>query len=176
MSKIKRYSRKKKFSAYCFDAVVDEVRWPNGERLKRDLIIHPGVSVILPQIDRSHLLLIRQYRYGPDKYLWEIPAGTIDPPESPLACAKREIAEEIGYKAYKWKKIVSCYASPGFNTENIHCFLAQDLVKTEARLEHDEIIEPKIFSFREVRKMVKDRKIQDAKTLVPLLYFLNEKS
>ena len=71
--------------------------WPTNKKLSRDLILHPGISVIVPQLDKTHLVLIRQYRYGAGKVLWEIPAGTVDRGESALHCAKREIEEEIGY-------------------------------------------------------------------------------
>ena len=162
------------FRGYCFDVVVDDVRWPNGKRLSRDLILHDGISVVLPLLDSNHVILIRQYRYGAGKILWEIPAGTIDDGESPLACAKREIEEEIGYRARRWKKLTSCFASPGFSTELIHCFLASDLVKSAPRLEDDEILETKIVSMNRLQSMIRRRQIRDAKSLVPLLYFLAE--
>ncbi len=172
---IKRYSRKKIFNGYCFDVVIDKVLWPNQKRLHRDLIIHPGISVVIPQLDANHLILIEQYRYGAGGRLWEIPAGTIDKGETPLQCAAREIQEEIGYKARKVTKLTSCFASPGFSTEIIHCFVATDLVKTQTALEDDEILRMKIFSLAEVKKMLRARKIRDAKTLVPLLYYFGER-
>ncbi len=170
--KTKRYSRKKIFKGYCFDVVVDHVKWPNQKRLSRDLIIHPGISVIVPLLDRYHIILVHQYRYGAGQNLWEIPAGTIDKGESALACAKREIEEEIGYRAGTWKKLASCFASPGFNTEIINCFLASDLKKTNANLEDDEILQAKVFSVKEVERMISKRQIEDAKSLVALFYFL----
>lgn len=172
---LKRYQRKIIQKGYCYDAVRDYVKWPNGLKLHRDLIIHHGISVMIPMIDKSHMILIRQYRYGADGYLWELPAGTISKGETPLHCAKREIQEEIGYKAKKWEKITYAYASPGFNTEKIHSFVARDLAKVEQCLERDEILTPKVFSLKEVKKMIKDKKIKDAKTLIPLLYFFMNK-
>ena len=172
---IKRFNRRPVFQGYSFNAVIDDVLWPNGRRLKRDLILHRGISVMVPQLDSNHLVLIRQYRYGAGRMLWEIPAGTIDAKESPLACAKREIQEEIGYKAKNWKKIISFYPCPGFSTEIIHSFLASGLVKTQAQLENDEILEPHLFSLKETAKMIKAKQIIDAKSLVPLFYFLKEK-
>ncbi len=173
--KTKRYSRKNIYSGYCFDLVVDDVLWPNQKRLKRDLIIHPGISVIVPLVDKNHVILIRQFRYGAGRILWEIPAGTIDGGESALSCAKREIEEEIGFRARQWKKITSFFASPGFNTEIIHVFLASGLYKTKSRLEDDELLEAHIFSLKEAVRMVKTCKIRDAKSLVPLFYFLAER-
>ncbi len=163
------------FRGYSFQAVIDDVLWPNGRRLKRDLILHRGISVMIPLLDPKHMILIRQYRYGAGRTLWEIPAGTIDGRESPLACAQREIEEEIGYKARNWKKIISFYPCPGFSTEIIHTFLASGLVKTKTQLESDEILEPHIFNLKEVARMIKAKQIRDAKSLVPLFYFLTEK-
>ena len=174
--KTKRFSRKKVFQGYTFDAVVDDVLWPNGNRLKRDLIVHPGITVIVPLLERDRMILLRQYRYGAGEILWEVPAGTLKKGESPLACAKREIEEETGYKAKKWTKIHSFYPSPGFNTEVIHAFLAENLVKTQMRLEEDEILETHVFRISEVQKMIRDKKIRDAKSLVPLFYFLSERT
>lgn len=169
--KIKHYSRKTIFKGHCFDVVIDNVLWPNQKRMDRDLILHPGISVIVPQKDERYLILIRQYRYGASKVLWEVPAGTIGQAESPLACAKREIEEEIGFRAKKWKRLVSCFASPGFNTEIINCFLATGLVATHLRLEEDEVLETRIVSIPEVKTMIAKRQICDAKSLVALFYF-----
>lgn len=172
--KTRRFSRKKMFRGYCFDVVVDDVQWPNGKRLRRDLLLHDGISVIIPLLDPNHVILIRQYRYGARQILWEIPAGTIDKNESPLACAKREIEEEIGFRAKRWEKLTSCFASPGFSTEIIHCFLASQLTKTKPCLEDDEILETKIVSLKNLKSMIHRRQIRDAKSLVSLFYFLAE--
>ena len=172
---IKRYNRKEIFKGYCFDVVRDEVHWPNQKRLKRDLLIHPGISVIIPRLDKNHIVMIRQYRYGAGRTLWEIPAGTIDGKESPLACAQREIQEEIGYKAKTWKKVVSFFPCPGFSTEVIHAFEASNLTKTVCAHESDEIIEAHVFTLPEVRKMLKAKKIIDAKSMVPLFYLFQGK-
>ncbi len=174
--KAKLLKRKKVFEGYCFNVVIDDVVWPNRKRLKRDLILHPGISVIVPLLDQSHMILLRQYRYGAKKVLWELPAGTIDQPESALSCAKRELEEEIGYSAGQWQKIANCFASPGFNTEVINCFVAAKLKKTSTRLEDDEILIPKVIPIREVKQMVSEGKIQDAKSLVALFHFFDGRS
>ncbi len=173
--KTKLYRRKKIYKAYCFDLVVDTVRWPNQKKLDRVLLIHPGISVIVPLLDRNHMILLHQYRYGAKRRLWELPAGTIDGKESPLSCARREIEEEIGYQAKTWKKLASCYASPGFNTEIIHSFLASNLVETQTNLEDDEVLEPKVFRIDKVEAMVRSGKIQDAKSLIALFYFFEQR-
>ena len=172
-TKAKLIRRRHIFKGYCFDVTSDRVLWPNGMTLERSLIIHPGITVMVPQLDKEHLILIRQYRYGADRVLWEVPAGTLKKREIPLSCARRELQEEIGYRAQSWKKLGSCYASPGFNTEIMHCFLAQGLRKTKTGLEPDEILEPKVFSLSEVKRMMKNGAIRDAKTLIALFYFFN---
>ena len=171
---LKRFSRKRIYKGYCFDVVRDAVRWPNGLKLDRDLIIHAGVSVMIPVVDKEHIILIRQFRYGAGKALWEIPAGTIHENETPLACAKREMEEEIGYQAKRWKKITAVYPSPGFNTEVIHCYAAYGLLKTKTNREEDEILSPRVFSFAKLRKMICQKEIQDAKSLIPLFYYLKD--
>ena len=157
---------------YCFEVVADQVIWPNGKKVKRSLIIHPGISVMVPVLDTDRLILIKQYRYGSKNLLWELPAGTINPGETPLQCAKREIEEEIGYKAKRLEKMISCYSSPHFSTEIVHCFVATDLIKTKINLDDDEIIEAKVFPVKKVKDMINGGKIQDAKTLVTLFYYL----
>lgn len=168
--KIKRFSRKKIYKAYSFQVVADRVLWPNGKVLKRDLVVHGGISVIVPMPDPKHLVLVRQYRYGADEILWELPAGTIGKNEAPLHCAKREIVEETGYRAGRWKKIAAFYTSPGYNTEKVHCFLAQALTLSEPDPEDDEVLTIKVFTCSQVKQMVKKGIIRDAKTLLALFY------
>ena len=171
MKPLKRYKRKHIYRGYCFDLVLDRVKWPNNRIVERDLILHDGVSVMVPVKDKNHIILLRQYRYGSSGYMWEVPAGTIDKKDPPLVCAKRELEEEIGYRAMKWKKIATCYASPGFNTEKLYCYAASDLIKTQTALEDDEVLYPKVMSHREVRRMMRLNHIQDAKTIVALHYY-----
>ncbi len=172
---VKRFKRASYFDGYCFQVVVDEVLWPNRKRLKRDLIVHNGISIWVPVLDSKHIILIRQYRYGAGKVLWELPAGTIAKNESPLNCAKREIEEEIGYRAGQWKKAMTTFASPGYTTEVIHGYIASRLKKVPTRLEHDEIIVPKVFSLSQVKTMIQKRQIQDNRSLSLLFYFLTDK-
>jgi ADP-ribose pyrophosphatase len=173
----KRLSRKHLYRGYCFDLVRDTVIWPNRQKLARDLIVHRhDISVMVPVLGRDRIILIHQYRYGAGQHLWEIPAGTIGPRETPLACAKRELVEEIGYAARRWTKLTQCYASPGFNTEIIHCFAARDLVLKKTAHESDEIIQAQEFTRTEVLAMMRSRQIQDAKTLVALFYFFGGKA
>jgi len=167
-------SRKEIYKGYCFDAVEDHVIWPNGKKLNRSLIMHPGISVIVPVLDVNRIILLQQYRYGAGRVLWEVPAGTISQDETPLQCAKREIEEETGFRASRWRELTSCYTSPGYNTEVIHCFAASQFCKTQASLEEDEVLEVKVVAVQEVKKMIKEGSIQDAKSLVALFSYFNK--
>jgi ADP-ribose pyrophosphatase len=168
---MKRYERKKIYQARSFQVVADKVLWTNGKVLDRDLVLHGGISVIVPMVDPKHMVLVRQYRYGADEMLWELPAGTIGKNESPLRCAQREIIEETGFRAKRWKKIADFYTSPGYNTEKVHCFLAQALKLSEPDPEDDEVLTVKTFSCSQVKQMVRKGIIRDAKTLLALFYF-----
>ena len=172
--KAKFLSRKKVYKGYCFDAVEDQVIWPNGKELGRSLIMHPGISVMVPILEVNRIILLKQYRYGAGRVLWEVPAGTISPGETPLQCAKREIVEETGFKASRWKKLASCYTSPGYNTEVIHCFTASQLCESQASLEEDEVLEVEVIAVQEVKNMIKEGKIQDAKSLVALFSYFKK--
>jgi len=128
---------------------------------------------MLPVLDEERIILVNQYRYGVQDNMWELPAGTINIGESPIQCAQREIEEELGYQAKKWTKINSCYSSPHYSTEIIHSFIAEDLLKTETNLDEDEIIEVRIFTKQDVKKMMRDGQIVDAKTLITLFSYFN---
>jgi ADP-ribose pyrophosphatase len=113
----------------------------------------------------------RQYRHAARQLLWELPAGTLDPGEDPLAGAKRELAEETGYSARKWKPLVEYYASPGFLGESMKVFLAEGLVAGDARPEEDEQIELRLVRLSDVLKMIRKGAILDGKTLTSVLLY-----
>jgi ADP-ribose pyrophosphatase len=116
--------------------------------------------------ERKRILLVRQYRLPADQYLWELPAGKLDPGEKPLQAAKRELAEETGYKARTWKKLVSFFPSPGYVEEKMTIFLATDLIAGTATPMDDERIEARWFRAKELRKMIRSGKIEDGKTII----------
>lgn len=124
-----------------FELVTETVPLPNGREVDLDLLPHPGASAVVPFLDADHVLLIRQYRHATGGYLMEIPAGKLDPGESPEACAARELEEETGYRAGRVEKLGAIWTSPGFTNEIIHLYAAYELEQTEQRLEADEIIE-----------------------------------
>jgi ADP-ribose pyrophosphatase len=119
--------------------------------------------------EKKRILLVRQYRLPAEKYLWELPAGKVDPGEKPLQAAKRELAEETGYKARTWTKLASFWASPGFVQERMTIYLAMDLTAGAATPMDDERIEARWFTRKEVREMIAAAKIEDAKTMVGFL-------
>jgi ADP-ribose pyrophosphatase len=106
--------------------------------------------------------------------LWELPAGRLDPGDSPLAAARRELAEETGYRARRWKRLASFYPSPGYTSERMTLYLAENLVEGAARPEHDESIRCRWFAPRQLLRMIRDGRLQDAKTLVGLLWLLRK--
>ena len=149
------------------------MREPNGVTATRDVIRHSGSVVILPfdeSGDEPRVLLERQYRYAAQEYLWELPAGRIDPGESALAGAKRELIEETGYRAKQWKKALTFYASPGFLDETMTIYLARDLAPGEAQPEEDESIECHLVPLSQAIDMVLTGKIHDGKAIAGILW------
>ncbi|HNV87130.1 MAG TPA: NUDIX hydrolase [Candidatus Omnitrophota bacterium] len=145
---------------------VDRVRLPDGNVIDREIILHGGSAVMIPVAGRGRLILIRQFRYCAGGYIWEFPAGTIDRGETPLACAKRELIEEIGYSAARWRKLRTFYPTPGVSTEVMHLFLATELEKSVANPEFDELISARTFRLKEIERMIRNGKINDGKTIL----------
>jgi ADP-ribose pyrophosphatase len=148
---------------------VDTSIGPNGETIRRDMILHPGAVVILPIVDRDHVCLLRNYRFVIDETLWEVPAGTLEPGEPIEQAAIRELAEETGYTAGRWRHLNYYYASPGVLDEKLHLFVAEDLTPGPAQPEADEQLEPKVVQWADALKMVFDGTIKDAKTATAIL-------
>ena len=171
MKKAKFIKTKKQISAKVFNLKFDEVIWVNGNKLVRDKIEHNGVTSIVPILDKKFVILLKQYRYGVDKVLLEVPAGTIDKGENPLKCAKRELIEETGYHGKNWKSLGSFFPSPAYNSCVIYCYSTKIYKKTATSFDPDEVLETKILSFKEVKKLMKNEKIQDMKSFISLQKF-----
>ena len=145
----------------------------SGKQLERHVILHPGAVGILPLLGDGRVVMIRQYRVAVDDVLVEIPAGTLEPNEPPIKTAARELIEETGYTAKTIEPMTVILSSPGILQEKLHLFVAKDLVPGETCLEDGEDIQLLILTWDEIRKMIADGEIQDAKTLVALLYYMN---
>ena len=155
-----------------FDVRRDKVIEPDGLRSTRDIVVHPGSVVVLPVFDDARILLIRQYRHAVGRELWELVAGGMEPGEAPLAGAKRELAEETGYTARSWRKLLDVFPTPGFVSERMVVYLAQDLRAGEARPEDDERITARAFAPREIESWIRRGKLRDAKSIAGILYYL----
>lgn len=154
----------------------DKLIEPGGKHSERDVIRHNG-SVVVLALDRSKnkkdpwIVVERQYRHAANQFLWELPAGKLDPGEDPLAGAQRELEEETGYRAKKWKPLVEYYASPGFLGESMKVFLAEGLIPGHPHPEDDEDIELRLVKLSDVVKMIEKGAILDGKTLTSILLY-----
>lgn len=156
-----------------FWITTDHVVEPGGVRARRDVVRHTG-SVVILAVDESRstprVLLERQYRHAANDYLWELPAGRIDPGENALPAAQRELLEETGYTASHWRRILRFYASPGFVAETMSVYLATGLRAGEAQPEADEIIRKRMVPLPSALRMVLSGKIRDSKTISSVLW------
>ncbi len=139
-----------------------------GQEINRDVIRHPGAALILPILTDGSMVLIRNYRYPAADYLVELPCGTIDNGEPPIECARRELLEETGYTAEIFEELASWYSCPGYSDEVIYAFVASGLKRGSQKLEEYEDISVIIRSDAEVRNMLADNQIRDAKTISAL--------
>jgi ADP-ribose pyrophosphatase len=154
---------------------MDEVRFPNGSTGELEMVRHPGAAAVVPFLsdprgDDPQILLLKQYRYAAEDYLYEVPAGRLDPGEEPIDCARRELKEETGCTADGVEHLLSFYTTPGFTDEKIHLFMATGLVQGESGREADEFIEVQTFPLSRALSMVESGEIRDGKTALALLY------
>ncbi len=154
---------------------VETVRFPDGSTGQLEMIRHPGASAVVPMLDDPagpdpRVLLIRQFRHAADGVIWEVPAGRLDPGETPEECARRELAEETGMRASQLTRLTTIYTTPGFTDERIHLFLADGLEEGTHRREADEFMELRPTPWSEAMRLIEQGAIMDGKTLVSLLY------
>lgn len=152
-------------STRSFSFINKTLKLPNGHTGAYLCVEHIGAAAIIPLISKDKAILIKQFRIALEEYIWEIPAGTLEKNERPERCARRELTEEIGYKAGKIVKLGEIYPAVGYSDEVLHIFKATDLKKTVIMQEQDEIIEPKVFTRAQIRKMIRSGKIRDGKTI-----------
>ena len=164
------------FEGPLFRVMRDQIEEPTGKRVARDVIRHNGSAVILAVDNRKSrkdplVLIERQFRHAAQHYLYEVPAGKMDEGEDHLEAAKRELKEETGYTAKKWRKLVRYFASPGFLGEWMQVFLAEDLTAGEAEPEEDESFELQFVPLSELLKLIDAGEIRDGKTMISAMYY-----
>lgn len=147
----------------------DTVRLPNGREATREVVEHPGAVAVVPVTDEGKVVLVRQYRYPVKEVLLEIPAGKLDKGEKPEICAHRELEEETGFKAGKMEHLATFYTGPGFTDEIMYLYLARDLTVTEQCLDEDEFLAVGHYTADEIKSLLAEKKVNDAKTLVGLM-------
>lgn len=164
------------FECPLFRVRHDKIVEPSGKQAERHVIRHNG-SVVILALDNAKnkrdpwVVIERQYRHAANQYLWEVPAGKIDEGEEALAGAQRELEEETGYRAKKWRPLIEYYASPGFLGEDMKVFLAEGLVPGHPHPEEDEEIELRLVRLSDVLKMIDKGLIKDGKTIVSVLIY-----
>jgi ADP-ribose pyrophosphatase len=166
---MKLLSTEEKYRCSLFSVSEDVAQDSDGFQIKRAIVHHNGSAVILVVDDKKKILLVRQYRLPAGQKLWELPAGKIDDGENALQAAKRELAEETGFKAKTWKKLATYWASPGFLAEKMNIYLATDLVAGIATPMEDERIEARWFTSKELDTMIREGKLEDGKTFIGYL-------
>jgi ADP-ribose pyrophosphatase len=149
----------------------DEVIEPSGVRTTREVITHPGSVVVLPVLPDGRILLIQQYRHATRQYLWELVAGRIDAGESPKAAAARELIEETGYRATKFRIFLDVFPTPGFLEERMFILLAEGLTAGEAEPEEDEKIVSRAYNRKQLEEMIRSGKLRDAKSIAGILFY-----
>lgn len=153
---------------------VDRVIEPGGIKVTREVVCHPGSVVVLAHLPRGRLLLVRQFRYAVGEPLWELVAGGMEPGETPQEAARRELLEETGYRARTVTPLFDFYPSPGILSERMHLVEASGLTFCRAHPEADERIRAGQFTLRQMRAMLRAKKITDGKTLVGLYWLLGQ--
>lgn len=151
----------------------DEVLEPGGIRTTREVVTHPGSVVVLPLLPDGRILLVRQYRHATRQFLWELVAGRIERGENPRQAAARELLEETGYRAKRYRVFLDIFPTPGFLEERMYILLAQGLTSGDARPEEDEKISSRVFNRSQLRQMIRRGKLRDAKTIAGLLYYFS---
>lgn len=161
------------YSGRVLNLDVDRVRFPDGSEGQLELIRHSGAAAVIPFVDEpndsgARILLIRQYRYAADRFLYEIPAGRLEGGEEPIACARRELREEAGCEAASLTSLGGFFTTPGFIDEFIHVFMATGLTRGEAMPESDEFIHSESHTLLEGLRMIERGEIVDGKTIIAL--------
>ena len=164
-------SEKELFQGRIIRLVERKLVLPNGRRTTFHIVEHPGAVAIVPVHANGDVVLLKQFRPTIGMEIYEIPAGTIEKGEKPLATAKREIVEETGFKATRWDKIADFYTAPGFCDERMHVYVARDLMPAKADGDDDEILKPVRMTIDAALKLIRTRRIRDAKSIAGLMLY-----
>lgn len=162
-----------KSSEVKFDGKLIQVTYDiadvNGKDAWREVVHHPGATAIVAVTGDNKIVMERQFRYALQQSLLEVPAGKLDPNEEPIVCAKRELAEETGYRAAQWTSLGTIATSPGFCNEVLHLYLAKDLTMGETNWDPDEYVELEYYTLPELLEAIQNEKIKDSKSLAALM-------
>jgi len=172
---LKILSSREVYSSPIFRVTEDHAVEPDGFEIHRGIVQHSGSAVMMAVDRRGRILLVRQYRLPARAYLWELPAGRIDPGETPLKAARRELIEETGYRARRWTKLLSFFPSPGYVAEKMTVYVATDLTEGEPAPMEDERIERRWFTAKELDEWIRKGKIVDGKTIAAFRTWQSEK-
>lgn len=160
---------KEVFTGNLLTVYCDQVELPNGKEASREFIRHPGAIAVVPVTNDGKIVLVRQYRYPVGKNMLEVPAGKLDKGEQPDQCVLRELEEETGYVAKNIRKLSSIYTTPGFTDEVIHLYIAEELTLAKQCPDEDEFLDVEVYTKEEIRAMIEDGTINDAKSMLALL-------
>ena len=168
-------SSRRVYPGRIFHVDIDRVRFPDGSEGELEMLRHPGASAVVPFLSDPagtdpQILLIRQYRYAADDFVYEIPAGRLDEGEDPAECAKRELREETGCTASSVERLTTIFTTPGFTDEKIHLFLATGITQGDHASEKDEFLEAVPMPLSRALAMIQDGEIVDSKTVVAILF------
>jgi ADP-ribose pyrophosphatase len=166
---MKIISSRERYRCNLFRVTEDHAVDPDGFEIRRSIVQHDGSAVMMAVDAKDRVLLVRQYRLPARAMLWELPAGRLDPGEKPLQAARRELEEETGYRARRWKKLLTFYSSPGYVAEKMHVYLATGLIQGDPRPMEDERIQCRWFTPRELDRMIRAGRLPDAKTIAAFL-------
>jgi ADP-ribose pyrophosphatase len=156
------------FQGKVFGVRIDQVKSPAGKSMRVDLVEHGGAVALIPVDDQQRFWFVRQYRHPTGEILLEIPAGTLELGEDPVSCAIRECREEIGMSPGQLTPLGGAFLAPGYSTEFIHFFMAEDLTPASLTPDEDEELHVEQFTWEEIQERITRKEVRDAKTLAGL--------
>jgi ADP-ribose pyrophosphatase len=170
-----RIASRRVYTGRVLNLDIDKVRFPDDSIGELEIIRHPGASAVLPFLsdpagDDPQILLIKQYRYAAEDFLYEVPAGRLDPNEQPIDCARRELLEETGCTAEHVEPLYTFFTTPGFIDERIHGFIATGLTRGQSSREADEFMTVETMTLSRALELIRKGEIRDGKTAVLILY------